>query len=113
MSVSVYQGLMSLVIVTVGLGCPAVSGQQRTTATYDDWTVACAGTQICEVMSTQQAQGQLTVASQITLSGMARDNSLKLSVQIPPNVWLPTGIKLIADNKDTGIAAAFRWCIPG
>ncbi|WP_076864010.1 invasion associated locus B family protein [Bradyrhizobium mercantei] len=103
-------------ILHAGLCLASAEAQQRITATYDDWTVACVGVpKSCEITSTQQAQaqGQLVVASQITLSGIGREKPIRISVQIPPNVWLASGIKLMSAGDDNGIVAAFRWCIPG
>jgi invasion protein IalB len=105
---------ISLFIVAVGLVGVPVSAQQRTTATYDDWTISCADNlRVCEITSSQQLQGQSTIASQITISGIAKDKPLRISIQIPPNIWLASGMKLVTDDKDSGILAVFRWCVPG
>lgn len=87
---------------------------QRTTATFDDWTVTCVGEtqKTCEITSAQPDQGQ-GIASQITISRVSNGQSLKISVQIPPNVWLSSGITLSGDSKSGGIVAPFRWCVSG
>src|SRR5690242_15905781 len=90
----------------VAAGTPPAQSQQRTTATYDDWTAACVdGQKVCEITASQQLQGQSTAASQITISGI-KDRSPKLSIQVPPNVWLASGIKL-AELKGNDIVATF------
>jgi invasion protein IalB len=110
--------IISVKWILVGTLCAELSvfsseAQQRTTATYDEWTVSCVENQkVCEITSSQQLEGQSAIASQITISGLAKDKPARISIQIPPNAWIASGIKLTADEKDTGIAAAFRWCVP-
>jgi invasion protein IalB len=105
---------ISIGIFCGGFGIAEAQAQQHTTATYDEWTVSCVENQkVCEITSSQQLEGQSTIASQITISGFAKDKPARISIQIPPNVWMASGIKLTTDDKDTGIAAAFRWCVPG
>ena len=32
--------------------------------------------------------------------------------QLPINVWIPVGVKLVYDAKAAHLVAAFRWCAP-
>jgi len=33
-------------------------------------------------------------------------------VQLPIGIWLPSGVKLVADAKDPGLVATFKRCLP-
>src|SRR4051812_29786080 len=91
-----------------------VQSQQRMTATYDQWTLACENdNRTCEIVTTQESKDQSSpVASQITVSGFGRD-PLKISIQVAPNVWIAGGIKLLTASNDNQVSASFRWCVPG
>src|SRR4051812_32965083 len=70
---------------------------QRTTATYDDWTVSCtvtAAEKSCELAQAQLSQGQSSPTSQITIGRLANQGPLKAIFQVPPNVWLLSGVRL-------------------
>jgi invasion protein IalB len=91
---------------------------QRATVTYDDWTGSCAtapeaeGRKTCEMVQTQTIPGQSNPVGQITISRASKTGPLKIFFQVPANVWLQTGVKFIADDKEPGLVATFRWCIP-
>src|SRR5581483_6086403 len=85
---------------------------QRTTATYDDWTLRCENQEhgkTCEIVQTTQVQGN--PVSQIAIGRPNKSEPVKIVFQVPTNVWLPTGVRLTVDDKDPGIAAAFKRCI--
>ncbi len=109
--VPLFVGTISLVLTSAQAQSP-----QKTTTTYDDWTVSCAagaaGDKSCELVQSQYIQGQTSPVSQITISRPAKGGPLRLFLQVPPNVWLETGVRLRADDKDSGIAGTFRWCAP-
>jgi invasion protein IalB len=94
---------------------------QRTTATYDDWTVSCAmesasGKRTCEMVQMQtaedQPEGQARPVGQVTISRANDREPLKIFFQVVPNVWLDGGIKFGLDDKDIALIATFRWCLP-
>jgi invasion protein IalB len=88
---------------------------QRTTATYDDWTVSCAvtaGEKSCELAQSQSPQGQTSPISQITIGRVAKNEPLRIIFQVASNVWLQAGVKVLIDEKEPLLSAAFRWCIP-
>src|SRR4029077_11374092 len=89
---------------------------QQTTATYGDWTVVCGNTpggqKSCELVHTQTIQGHPNPVGQITISRLSKTEPFKILIQIPPNVWLQTGVKFIFDDKDSGLSATLRWCAP-
>jgi invasion protein IalB len=106
--------MMRVLIWLLWAGSTVAHAQQLMTATYDQWTVSCADNKkVCQVVASQQTQGQSQIVSQITISGFERDSPLKVSIQVTPNVWLASGIKLITSNRDVVIDATFRWCVPG
>ncbi len=89
---------------------------QRTTATYDDWTVRCEvndAVRTCEMAQAMQIKGQAQPVTQIAIGRQAKNDPMKIVFQVPINVWLPTGVKLVADDKDPGIVGTYRRCLPG
>lgn len=89
---------------------------QRTTATYDDWTVRCEvndAVRTCEMAQAMQIKGQAQPVTQIAIGRQAKNEPMKIVFQVPINVWLPTGVKLVADDKDPGIVGTYRRCLPG
>jgi invasion protein IalB len=88
---------------------------QRTTATYEDWTVRCdthETVKTCEMAQTVQIQGQPNPLTQIAIGRPTKNDPVKIVFQLPINVWLPAGVKLVTDDKDPGLAATFKRCIP-
>jgi invasion protein IalB len=113
---SIFQG--SSLLVSMMLACStAVLAQtpQKTTATYDAWTVACetpsdSRQKVCELIQLQASE-QNTPVSQITIRSTPGEKMLKLLIQFAPNLWLADGAKLTRGN-DAGISVGFRWCLP-
>jgi len=88
---------------------------QRTTATYDDWTVRCEvrdTTKTCEMVQTMQIQGQAQPVTQIAIGRLSKGDPLKIVFQVPINVWLPAEVKLKTDDKDSGLLGSYRRCLP-
>lgn len=89
---------------------------QRTTATYQDWTVRCEvkGTaKTCEMAQAMQIQGQSQPVTQVAIGQQSKTAPLKIVFQVPINVWLPVGVKLVINDKDQGIVANYGRCVPG
>ena len=92
--------------------------QQRTTATYEDWTVRCETppgnppNKLCELVQTTQIKGQGTPVTQIAIGRPTKAEPLRLVMQVPVNVWLATAAKLVYDDKQPGLTAAFTRCVP-
>lgn len=107
--------LASIAMAAVATGAFAQS-PQRTTATYDDWTVRCEvndTVKTCEMAQAMQIKGQAQPVTQIAIGRQAKNDPMKIVFQVPINVWLPTGVKLVADDKDPGIVGTYRRCLPG
>ena len=90
---------------------------QRTTATYDDWTVRCEtrGTppvKACEMVQAVTAQGQTSPIAQIAIGRANKNQPLKVVFQLPINVWIQDGVRFVFDPKAAPLAASFRWCVP-
>jgi invasion protein IalB len=91
---------------------------QQTTATYGDWVVRCEiqvgppQQKNCDMEQLAQVQGQTGPISRIALPLPAKGQPPRLVVQLPVNVSLTTGIKILADAKDHGLLAPFRRCVP-
>jgi len=109
-----------LFLVSGGLWLMPAHAQapQRTTATFDDWTVTCNAlpnqnsAKSCEMVHPQMATGQRDEVGQITISRSDKNQSFKIYFQVPPNVSLQAGIKFTPADKVPQIAAPFRWCLP-
>jgi invasion protein IalB len=99
---------------------PGQNGQQpqQTTATYEDWIVRCEtilgppAHKSCEMVQYTQAKGGQGVISQIAIGRMSKTDPLKVVVQLPVGIWLPSGVKMVSDAKDPGLLATFKRCLP-
>ena len=108
-------------LIGVLLAASAASAQtpQQTTATYEDWILRCetqAGPppkKTCEMVQYTQMQGQAGVISQVAVGRPVKGQPIKIVVQLPNGVWLPTGVKLVAGAADSGLAATFKRCTTG
>jgi invasion protein IalB len=91
---------------------------QQTTATYEDWIVRCETHQgppqqkTCEMVQYTQMKGQTGIISQVAIGRPVKGQPIKLVIQVPIGVWLPTGVKLAIGAKDAAIAASFKRCLP-
>ena len=91
---------------------------QRTTATYDDWVVRCETVtgppqqKACDMAQMAQVQGQANPISRVGIAKPAKGEPVRLVIQIPVNVTLAAGVKLQADDKDPGMVAPFKRCVP-
>jgi invasion protein IalB len=103
-------------LFTLTAAAVAQPAPQRTTATYEDWTVQCelqAGPppqKLCEMVQTVQSQGQ--TVSRVALGHASKAEPFKIVLQLPVNLWLPAGVRIQADDKDPGLALAFKRCVP-
>lgn len=92
--------------------------QQRTTATYDDWTVRCttrAGKppqKTCGMEQLSRIKGKERPFSRVAISRPAKGQPPRLIVQVPVNVWVATGVKIQIGGKDVGLAGPFTHCVP-
>ena len=106
----------ALLLILSAAGAAAQTAPQRTSATYEDWTVQCelnAGPpaqKLCEVVQVGQAQGQ--TVSRVAIGRATKSEPFKIVVQLPVNLWLPAGVKIQLDDKDPGLTAPFRRCVP-
>lgn len=88
---------------------------QRTTATYEDWTVRCEmidTKKTCEMVQTMQIKGQAQPVTQIAIGQLTKDGTFKIVFQVPINVWLPADVTLKTDDKDSGLVGSYRRCLP-
>ena len=114
-----YKALLLSVAFVVVASTAESQTPQRTTASYDDWTLRCespAGTppqKSCEIIQATHLQGQNNPVTQVAIGRPPKGGRPKLVILVPPNVWIPIGAKLVYDEKQPGIAAAFNRCLPG
>jgi invasion protein IalB len=112
-------GLPGIAIAQAPTPPAAQSAPQQTTATYEDWIVRCETQpgpppqKFCEMVQFTQMKGQGGgVISQIAIGRPVKGQPVKLVIQLPIGVWLPTGIKLTVGAKDPGLLTTFKRCIP-
>lgn len=98
-----------------GVATANAQAPQRTTAAYYDWTVSCvtaaAGHKSCGLVQTLRSQ--TSPAAQIGLGRSAGNGTMRLSVEVPANAWLPGGLKLNLSDKKSVISASFIVCVAG
>jgi len=90
---------------------------QRTTATYEDWTVRCEtrGTppvKQCEMVQAVTAQGQANPVTQVAVGRATPKDPVRMVFQLPVNVWIPAGVSFVFDAKAQPVPAGFKWCAP-
>ncbi|KQO68744.1 hypothetical protein ASF22_19505 [Methylobacterium sp. Leaf87] len=91
-----------------------------TTASFGDWVVRCQRgggdkpVRICEAAQTMQIQGQPQPIAQIAVGRLGPGEPLQVTAILPPNVALPSSVRVVLDEKDTtGVELAWRRCLPG
>ncbi len=98
---------------------PQGDAPQSTTATYADWVVQClthAGTppeKLCEMAQLTQLQGKNVPFSRIAIGHPAKDQLVKLIVQLPVNASFATAVRIQTSDTDRGLTAPFARCLPG
>ena len=60
---------------------------------------------------TTQVKGQANALTQIAIA-RPKGQPIKVVIQVPLGVWLPTGTSLHIDSKDPGLSATFKRCVP-
>ncbi len=68
---------------------------------------------VCEAVQSIAArnqQQQQSVIAEVVLGRLARTEPFKLIVQLPPGVYLPSGVRLVLDDKTPPLAATFTRC---
>ena len=102
----------SLVIAQSG----SATCQERTTATYDDWTLQCEvqpgppKQKSCAIWQISQAQGR--PFSRVEIGHPVQGQPMRLVVQVPVNVSLLSGVRLQMGDADPGLEATFNRCVP-
>lgn len=101
-----------------GAASAAAQAPQQTTATYSDWTVRCvmpeaSQSKTCEMVQSANVKGQPNPISQVAIGRPSKTAAIKIVFQLPMNVWLPTSVRLIFDEKEGPVVATFKRCVPG
>lgn len=92
-----------------------------TTASYGDWVMRCQRTgegdkavRVCETGQSIQVQGQAAPIAEIGIGRPSPGDPMRITVVLPPNITLPSAVRVIADEKDeSAIELAWRRCLPG
>ena len=98
----------------------AASAQERTTATYDDWVLQCAvqagppAQKACDIeqLTQMQNQGRSMPLSRVAIGRPEKGQPVRLTIQVPVNVYLRTEMRVQASASDPGLAAPFDRCLP-
>jgi invasion protein IalB len=91
---------------------------QQTTATFEDWIVRCetrAGPpkqKVCEMVQFTQVKGRTGVLTQIAIGRPVKGQPIKVVIQVPIGVWLPSGAALAPGGNNGNISADFKRCVP-
>jgi invasion protein IalB len=97
------------------LASGGAQAQQRTTAIYGDWTLSCViaagGGKSCGLVQSQKTASQSFSASKIGIGRIAKNDPLKISVEIGADVWIPTNVQLITGDNVPILTATFKWCV--
>jgi invasion protein IalB len=92
---------------------------QSTTATYADWVVQCltrAGAppeKSCEMAQLTHLQGKNNPFSRVAIGHPAKDQPIKLTIQLPVNASFATAVRVQTGDTDPGLTALFARCMPG
>jgi invasion protein IalB len=101
-------------LFTLPLCVTTVDAQQRTMAIYGDWTLSCAiggvGTR-CGLVQVQKFGSQSSAVSEIGIGRSSRTEPFRVSIELPTDVWIPSGVKLFTEDKLSILTAAFKWCV--
>lgn len=109
--------LLAGAFLAIAFECNA-QAPQRTTATYEDWTVRCEmmlgppAQKTCEMVQTTTLQGQPNLVTLIAIGRATKADPIKIVFQVPVNLWLAGGVSLVYDEKQPGLSAAFLRCLP-
>lgn len=112
--------LLSLVFILLPAGAavaqqPSTAVPDRTTATFEDWTVRCEVSRnggkevkLCETMQTLAGPNGKIIANVVIgrPAGAADD---KIMVELPAGVWLPDGVAIRIGGAPL-VAPIFRRC---
>lgn len=120
---SVFAALCIAGASVLGLAAPAwaqpnaaaaPAAPQTTTATYQDWVVRCEAPadkpKVCEIAQGIQARPDQGLIAQVVVGRPTKTDPIRLIVELPAGVWLPTGAQLQAGEKGPAIALAFKTC---
>jgi invasion protein IalB len=98
------------------LGCALAQNAQRTTATYGDWVIRCEvrenNAKTCEMAQFTQVSGQAQPVTQIIIGRQTKDSPLKMVFEVPVNVSVPAGVKLMGEGDHADVVASFSNCVP-
>ena len=116
-SVAIMRFGAATALIAVVSGGAGAQAPQRTTATYEDWTVRCEtrGTpavKSCEMVQAVTAQGQASPVTQIAIGRANKGDPIKVVFQLPINIWIPAGVTFVYDAKEPALPATYRWCVP-
>lgn len=92
------------------------AAQQSTTATYGDWVVQCRtddeAQRNCDMAQVTQVKGKNLPFSRVAVQHPVKGRPVRLVVQLPVNVSLPSNVRIQASDADPGLIAPFDRCVP-
>ena len=95
---------------------PPTPQSSTSTETFDDWLVRCEtrppGPKVCEAAQAIAARGanqQQSVIAEVVFGRVNKADPMKLIVQLPPGVWLPSGASFTVGDGPA-VALTFTRC---
>jgi invasion protein IalB len=95
---------------------PPAPQSSTSTATFDDWLMRCEtrppGPKVCEAAQAIAARGanqQQSVIAEVVFGRISKTDPMKLIVQLPPGVWLPSGASFTVGDG-SAVALTFTRC---
>jgi invasion protein IalB len=73
--------------------------------------MVASGGKSCGLVQSQKLDNKSLSVSQIGIGRTTKDDPPSISVQVGPDVWMPTGVKLIAGDNVPILAATLKWCV--
>lgn len=91
---------------------------QRTSATYDNWVVACElrkaspPEKACEIAQVSLVQGRNIPFTRIAIPGPVKSAAVRLVVQTPVNVLIAKNVRIKGGDPAFELSAPFTRCVP-
>ena len=99
-------------------GSAPAQAQQSTSATYDDWVLACqnqpapATKKLCAVSQIARMKENNQPFSRVLIDKPTAGKPAVLVVQLPDNATVTAPVTVKVDAADAGLSAPFRRCLP-
>lgn len=90
-------------------------GPDMTTESYGDWIIRCqqaSDAKRCELSQTLVIQGQSAPIALIAFGREKKSDPLRMVIQLPTNVTIDGGVKILFTSGEPAVDLNFRRCFP-